>query len=458
MDPGVRRDDEMAAAGMPAHLHAPGPWDPRVKWFFGLPAHSPVTAPVAGARKAALIFIFITVLIDILAFGLIIPVLPHLVKQFVGGDTRVAAHWVGLFGVVFSAIQFLSAPVQGALSDRFGRRPVILLSCLGLGVDFIFMALANSLPWLMVGRVISAITSASFTTANAYIADVTAPDKRAQAYGMIGAAFGLGFIIGPALGGWLGDFDLRWPFWGAAILALCNFVYGWFVLPESLPRERRTQSFDWRHARPLGGLKLLREYPQIRALATVVFLIHLAHFVYPSVFVLFADYRYAWGPQTVGHVLAVVGIFSVIVQAGLVKHAVAAWGERSALLFGLMCGVVGFTIYGSAPTGWLFLAGIPVMAFWGFAMPATQALVTRQVSPQAQGRVQGALSSLMSVAGIAAPQFYTGIFAWSIGPHAPTHQPGAPFWAAGVLLALAFAVAWRVARSVPAPAQGVTAA
>ena len=412
-----------------------------------------------GARKAALVFIFITVLIDVLAFGLIIPVLPKLVEQFAGGDTGSAAHWIGWFGFLFSLVQFVAAPVQGALSDRYGRRPVILLSCLGLGIDFVFMALANSLPWLFVGRVISALTSASFTTANAYIADVTAPDKRAQAFGMIGAAFGLGFILGPVMGGWLGGIDLRWPFWGAAILALCNFAYGWFVLPESLTPEHRSPTFDWAHANPLGSMKLLRSFPQVWGLATVVFLINLAHFVYPNVFVLFAGYRFAWGPWEVGLVLGVVGVCAVIVQAGLVKHAVAAWGERRALLFGLCCGVVGFAIYGWAPTGTLFLVGIPIMAFWGFAMPSVQALVTRQVGPREQGRVQGALSSLMSVAGIVAPHFYTSIFAWSIAKHSAFHQPGSPFWAAGVLLAIAVGVAWRYARAPrPAPEAAVSEA
>ena len=411
-----------------------------------------------GARKAALIFIFVTVLIDILAFGLIIPVLPHLVKQFADGGTDVArtadaAHWIGWFGFVFSLIQFVTAPIQGALSDRFGRRPVILLSCFGLGVDFIFMALANSLPWLFVGRVISAVFSASFTTANAYIADITPPEKRAQAFGMLGAAFGLGFIVGPALGGWLSVIDLRFPFWGAAFLALCNFVYGWFVLPESLAREHRSAKFDWRHANPLGSLKLLRSYPQIWGLAAVVFLLNLAHFVYPNVFVLFADYRYGWNPETVGSVLALVGVCGVIVQAGLVKHAVKAWGERRALLFGLCAGIVGFTIYGWAPSGAWFLVGIPIMAFWGFAMPATQALVTRQVDRGVQGRVQGALSSLMSLAGILAPQFYTGIFAWFISTKGALHQPGAPFWAAALLMVVALGMGWRFARAPQAMPQ-----
>jgi len=414
-----------------------------------------VSQPVVQARPAALAFIFVTVLIDILAFGLIIPVLPHLVESFVGGDTVIAAHWVGIFGTLFAAIQFVSSPIQGTLSDRYGRRPVILLSCLGLGLDFIFMALAPSLGWLLVGRVISAITSASFTTANAYIADVTAPDKRAQAYGMIGAAFGAGFIVGPVLGGWLGGIDLRWPFWAAAFLALCNFSYGLFVLPESLAPPQRTARFDWAHANPLGSLYLLKRYRQVFGLAAVVLLINLAHYVYPSVFVLYADYRYGWGPQAVGWVLAVVGVFSLVVNAVLVKRAVAAWGERRALLLGLACGVVGFAIYGWAPSGRWFLCGIPIMAIWALSMPATQALVTRQVGPDVQGRIQGALTSLVSLAGIVGPLLYTSVFALFIGARAPVHLPGAPFLLACLMLACAGVVAWRFARTpaeTPAPA------
>lgn len=416
-----------------------------------------MNAPIVPqARQAALIFIFITVLIDVLSFGLIIPVLPHLVQQFVGGDVATAALWVGVFGTMFAFIQFITAPIQGTLSDRYGRRPVILLSCLGLGLDFIFMALAPTLMWLFVGRIISAITSASFTTANAYIADVTAPDKRAQAFGMIGAAFGLGFIVGPVMGGWLGDIDLRYPFWGAAILALCNFAYGWFVLPESLPPEKRTPRFDWSHANPLGSLLLLKRYPQVFGLAAVVLLINLAHYVYPSVFVLYAEYRYDWGPRAVGWVLAVVGIFSVIVNVLVVKRVVAAFGERRTLLIGLLFGTIGFAIYGWAPTGYWFLTGIPIMALWSLAMPATQALVTRQVGADAQGRIQGALTSLVSFAGIIGPSLYTGVFAMFIGTRAPAHVPGAPFLLACLMLLAAGLVAWRYART-PAPVANAVA-
>ncbi|MEO5565949.1 MAG: TCR/Tet family MFS transporter [Luteimonas sp.] len=401
-------------------------------------------------RRAALAFIFVTVLIDVLSFGLIIPVLPHLIEGFVGGDVAHAAYWIGVFGTVFAAIQFVTSPVQGALSDRFGRRPVILLSCLGLGLDFVFMALANTLPWLLVGRVISGITSASFTTANAYVADVTAPENRAKSYGMIGAAFGLGFIIGPLVGGWLGDIHLRLPFWFAAGLALLNFCYGLFVLPESLPPDKRAKKFDWSHANPLGSIALLRRYPQVFGLAAVVFIANLAHYVYPSIFVLFADYMYQWGPREVGWVLAAVGVSSVIVQAGLVGKLVHALGERRALMLGLCCGMVGFGIYGFADKGWMFLVGIPISAIWGLAAPSTQALITRQVGADVQGRIQGALMSLVSMAGIIGPGIFAGSFGWFIGPNAPVHLPGVPFLIAALLLGVALVIAWRYARELPA--------
>ena len=403
--------------------------------------------PFPRVRKAALAFIFVTVLIDVLAFGLIIPVLPHLIQDFVGGSTTHAAYWVGIFGTVFAAIQFVTAPVQGALSDRYGRRPVILLSCLGLGLDFILMAVAGSLPLLLVGRIVSGITSASFTTANAYVADVTAPAERAKSFGFIGAAFGAGFILGPLLGGWLGDIDLRLPFWFAAGLALLNFAYGWFVLPESLPPERRAKTFDWAHANPFGSMRLLRRYPQVLGLAAVVFIANLAHYVYPSIFVLFADYRYGWGPREVSWVLAVVGVFSVLVNAVLVGKMVKWLGERRALLLGLLCGVIGFTLYGFADVGWLFLMGLPISALWALAAPATQALITQQVGADVQGRMQGALMSLVSLAGIIGPAIFAGAFGLFISERAPLHLPGAPFLIAAGLLACAVLIAWRYAHA-----------
>lgn len=399
------------------------------------------TAP--AARKAALAFIFITVLIDVIAFGVIIPVLPHLVQQFVGGDTSVAAYWTGVFAFAFSLVQFFSAPIQGALSDRYGRRPVILLSCLGLGLDFVLMALAPSLAWLFVGRIISAVTSASFTTANAYIADVVPAERRAKSYGMIGAAFGLGFIVGPLIGGVLGDIDHRLPFWCAASLALLNFLYGLFVLPESHPVERRSKAFDWKHAKPMGGVKMLREYPHIWGLVAVVFLANFAHYVYPSTFVLFADAAYGWKEKQAGYVLAVVGVLSVIVNVMVVGRMVKALGERRAMMLGLACGTAGFVVYGLAGSGWLFLLGLPISALWAVAAPATMALVTQQVPADVQGRIQGSLSSLVSLAGIFAPALFAAAFGFFIGPGAPVRLPGVSFLLAALLLGIAALVAWR---------------
>jgi DHA1 family tetracycline resistance protein-like MFS transporter len=408
-----------------------------------------VTTPeVPPRRRAALIFIFVTVLIDILSFGVIIPVLPHLVEQLAGGGIAKAAMWVGVFGTLFAAIQFACAPIQGALSDRFGRRPVILLSNLGLGVDFLFMALVNTLPLLLIGRCISGMTAASFTTANAYIADVTPPEKRASAFGMLGAAFGIGFVIGPALGGFLGSIDLRLPFWASAALALANFCYGFFILPESLPPEQRSAKFDWSHANPLGSLVLLKRYRQVFGLAAVVLLVNLAHYVLQSVFVLYADYRYNWGPQAVGYTLALVGVCNAFTQAWLVGKLVPQIGERRVLLMGLVFGAAGFATMALASEPSVFLVGVPLLALWGMAGPATQALMTRQVDPREQGRLQGAVSSLASLAGIFGPAIFTQIFALFISDHAPVHLPGAPFLLSASLLVAAWVLAWNVTRSL----------
>ena len=258
-------------------------------------------------RQAAVFFILVTVVLDMLSFGIIIPVLPKLVEEFLGGDTAQAAEIYGLMGTSWALMQFVCSPIQGALSDRFGRRPVVLLSNLGLGLDFILMALAPSLAWLFAGRVISGIASSSFSTAGAYIADVTPPDKRAAAFGMMGASFGLGFVLGPAVGGLLGAIDPRWPFWGAAATSLLNACYGFFVLPESLPLEKRAP-FRWKRANPAGALILLRSHHELFGLATANFLMNLAHGVLPSVAVLYLGYRYGWGPSAVGFTLAAVGV------------------------------------------------------------------------------------------------------------------------------------------------------
>ena len=403
------------------------------------------TTAIVPARRAALAFIFITVLLDILAFGMIIPVLPHLIASFLGGDLSNAAIVHGLFASVFMVMQFIFSPVQGALSDRFGRRKVILLSNLGLGLDFILMAVAQTLPLLFIGRVLSGITSASFSTANAYIADVTPPEKRAAAFGKLGLAFGLGFVIAPAIGGLLGDMHPRLPFWIAAGLSLGNFCYGYFVLPESLPVERRAP-FSWRRANPVASLRFLGQHPEVFALAGVILLMQMAHIVYPSTLVLYADYRFDWGPKMVGYTLAGVGILSAIVQGGLISRIIRAIGERYALLLGLGCGTLGFTLYGFAPTGYWFWAVMPIAAFWGLAMPAAQALMTRQVASNEQGRLQGAIVSLSSLAGIIAPSIFTRAFAAVTSRDLHTAWVGVTFWLAAALLLASLVLAWRATR------------
>ncbi|SEQ38777.1 MFS transporter, DHA1 family, tetracycline resistance protein [Solimonas aquatica] len=395
-------------------------------------------------RRGAVAFIFVTVLLDMLAFGIIIPVLPKLVEQFQHGDTAAAARSYGLFGMAWAAMQFIFSPLLGAMSDRYGRRPVILLSCFGLGLDYLFMTIAPSLGWLFVGRVISGITSASFSMANAYIADVTPPDQRAGYYGMLGAAFGIGFVAGPALGGLLGHYDPRWPFALAGVLALANACYGLFVLPESLPRERRTPRFSWARANPVGALHLLRRSPQLQALAGVYFLFQFAHYVLPSTAILYASYRYGWNARELGLMMAATGVCSIIVQALLVKPVVARVGERATLLIGLLFASCGFAGYGLAGSGAQFMMMVPVFALAGFVGPGLQALMTRTVSGQEQGLLQGANASMMGIAGLMAPGFFTQLFAYAIADG--WQAPGAPLLAAAGFTALAALIAWRAAR------------
>jgi DHA1 family tetracycline resistance protein-like MFS transporter len=398
-----------------------------------------VRRPARG--QAALAFIFVTIFLDMLALGLIAPVLAPLVVRFLGGDTARAAEIYGLAFTLFAAMQFACSPLLGALSDRFGRRPVVLLSNFGLGLDYVLMALAPNVGWLLVGRVLSGITSASITAAGAYVADVTPEKDRAAGFAMLGAAFGLGFILGPALGGVLGAFGPRVPFWVAAVLSLLNAMYGLFVLPESLPPERRAR-LDWRRANPIGALAILKGRVALRGLAAMMFLRHLAHAALPSTFVLYAGYRYGWDTQTVGLALAGVGVGSLIVQGVLVAPFVRRFGERGALLWGLAFGAAGFADYGLAPTGALFAAGIALLSLWGLSWAASQGLMTRQVTASEQGRLQGLDGSLRGIADLVGPGLFTLTFARLIDP-----LPGAPWLLAAALQIGAFVLAWRATRS-----------
>ncbi|HET9448924.1 MAG TPA: TCR/Tet family MFS transporter, partial [Steroidobacteraceae bacterium] len=389
------------------------------------------TAP--GPRRAAFAFVFVTVLLDMFAIGIIIPVLPKLVEDFMGGNTARAALVYGVFGTAWALMQFLFSPMLGSLSDRFGRRPIILLSNFGLGLDYILMALAPSIRWLFVGRVISGITAASVSTAGAYIADVTPPEQRAAKFGLLGAAFGAGFVIGPALGGVLGGISPRLPFWVAAGLSLANGMYGLFVLPESLKREQRTP-FSWRKANPFGALKLLRSHHELWGLTCVIFLSNLAHAALPSVAVLYMSHRYNWDTITTGLLLAGVGVCSIIVQGFLVGRVVKAIGERQTIIFGLVCGAIGFSIQAMASHGALYAVGVVVMSLWGLMGPAVQGWMTRLVSPSEQGQLQGANSSLLGISALIGPMLFTYTFSTFIAAHRDWHLPGAPFLLSAILL------------------------
>jgi DHA1 family tetracycline resistance protein-like MFS transporter len=405
-----------------------------------------VPESVVGAspmRGGAVVFIFVTLLLDMFALGLIMPILPKLVESFVANDTASAARIFGLFGTVWALMQFFFSPILGGLSDRFGRRPVVLLSNFGLALDYVLMALAPSLMWLFVGRVISGITSASVSTAFAYIADITPPEKRAAMFGKVGVAFGAGFILGPSIGGLLGGADPRLPFWVAAGLSFANTLYGLLILPESLPPDRRSP-FRWRSANPLGALGLLRSDRVLTGLSVVNFIAQLAHVVLPSTFVLYATYRYGWDARTVGLTLAMVGICAMVVQGAAIGPIVKRLGERRALLLGLGCGAVGFLIFGAASSGALFWLGIPVMALWGVSGAAIQALMTQLVARDQQGQLQGATTSVQSLSQLLGPFLFNLTFAYFIGAQAPLKLPGAPFLLAAALLVLAFAIAMRV--------------
>lgn len=406
------------------------------------------TGPSGGYRKAAVIFIFVTVVIDVLGFGLVIPVLPKLVQRFMHDDPVRGAAMYGVFGTVWAFMQFLCAPLLGAISDRFGRRPVILISCFALGLDYVVMAIAPGVGWLLVGRIVSGICASSFSTSFAYVADVTPPDKRASGLGLMGAAFGVGFVLGPALGGFLGDINDRLPFWGAAALALLNACYGLFVLPESLPPDKR-DIFRLRKANPVGSLSLLRSHQELLGLAWIVFLDQLVHSVLASVYVLYTSYRYGWSPKTVGLTLVVAGISNILVQGALVGRVVRRLGERGALNVGLICGAAAFTGLALSNTGILIWPLLPILALWGLAGSGLQGLMSQRVAGHDQGKLQGANGSIAGIAGLIGPTLFTQSFAYAIDKSHTWRAPGAPFFLAAGLLLLALVLATQI---IPRPA------
>jgi MFS transporter, DHA1 family, tetracycline resistance protein len=399
-------------------------------------------------RRAAATFIFFTVTLDMLALGMIAPVLPRLIEGFLHGDTSSAAKMLGLFGTVFAAMQFFFSPILGSLSDRFGRRPVVLLSNFGLGLDYLLMAWAPALNWLFLGRVISGLTSSSIPTAMAYMADVTPRERRAAAFGMLNAAFGIGFVLGPAIGGLLGNINPRLPFWVAGGLSLVNALYGLFVLPESLSQQNRCP-FSWRRANPVGSLTLLNRGGMI-AIASILLLGYVAQQSLMNVYVIYADYRYHWTNRTVGFSLAAIGICTAIYGGLLVKPVVAKLGERGAITIGLIGGAIGYSLFGFSKTGLIFWLGIPFLNMMSFTWPAAQSLLSRKTSPSEQGQLQGAINSLRGIAGLLGPGLFTYIFSKSIS--SGIHIPGTPFYTAAAMLIIALLLA-QPATSQPQPAR-----
>jgi MFS transporter, DHA1 family, tetracycline resistance protein len=395
--------------------------------------------------KHALAFIAIAVLLDIIGFGLILPVLPALLVQLTGESVNRVAIYGGWLAFVYAIMQFLCAPVLGNLSDRFGRRPVLLFAIGALGVDYIIMGLAPTLGWLFLGRTISGIAGASFTPAYAYVADVSPPEKRAQSFGLISAAFGTGFILGPALGGLLGGFGPRTPFFVAAGLSLVNFVYGLVVLPESVTRERR-RSFEWKRANPLGMLAQMRRRPIVSGLLGALLLWMLGHQVMPATWAYYTKFRFSWTEETIGTSLALAGLVMAVSQASLVRVLVPRLGERRAALTGILIAAVGYLGYGTATAGWMMFAWLGTWLFGAMVMPTTNALMSHRVPPDAQGELQGAVASLYSLSSILGPLLMTQLFSYFSSPAAPVRFPGAAFVASTVLAVTAFVVYWSVTR------------
>lgn len=406
-------------------------------------------APRQG-RPAAVIFILITVFIDVLGIGIIIPILPELIKEFVGGGTSEAARWFGVLAMVYAAVQFLFAPLLGALSDRVGRRPVILVSLFGLGVDYLIMGFAPTIGWLFAGRVVAGIMGASFTTAHAYIADVSPPETRARNFGLVGVAFGLGFIFGPVAGGLLGGIDLRLPFFASAGLALVNWLYGYFVLPESLPPEKR-DSFSWLKANPVGSLFVLGSNRLLAGLSVSFVFIGLAQRGLETAWVLYTGHKFGWDERANGLSLGLVGVMAAVVQGGLVQPVIRRWGERQAIIGGLAVAVVTFLGYGLATEGWMLLVFIVFGSVGGIAGPAIQSLVVGTVPARDQGKVQGGIQSLMSLTAVVAPILFTSLlFGYFTSPAAPFQLPGAPFLLGALMYVTALLLLARLFKRVPA--------
>lgn len=397
---------------------------------------------MATSRKAALSFIFITLLLDVIGLGLIIPVFPLLIEQLIGGNISQASQWSGWLTFVYAIMQFVCAPIIGNLSDKYGRRPVLLLSLLGFGIDYIFLALAPTIWWLFIGRIIAGAFGASFTTATAYIADISTNENRAQNFGMIGAAFGVGFIIGPALGGLLGELGPRVPFIAAAVLTLLNVAYGYFILPESLDKEHR-RPFEWRRANPLGSLLQLKKYKGLGGLIVALVLVYIAGHSVQSTWTFINIEKFNWSTSTMGISLTVVGLLVALVQGVLIRYINPRIGNEKSIYIGLVLYAVGLFLFAFATESWMMFAFLIPYCLGGIAGPALQSIMSENVPQNEQGELQGALTSLMSATSIIGPLLMTYLFAWFTKPTAAVKFAGAPFLAGGIFMLLSALVAYK---------------
>ncbi len=393
-------------------------------------------------REPALIFIFITLLIDVTGFGIIIPVFPKLISQLIGGTMSEASQYGGWLMFAFAFAQFIFSPVMGNLSDKYGRRPVLLFSLFGFGVDYLFLALAPTVGWLFVGRIIAGITGASMTTATAYIADITPPEKRAQNFGLVGAASGLGFIIGPAIGGLLGQFGPRVPFLVAAGLTLLNWLYGFFILPESLKPENR-RAFDIKRANPAGSLLHLKKYPVIAGLIASLVCVYIGQHAVQGTWAFYTIEKFKWDEAMVGYSLATVGVLIAIVQGWLIRFINPMLGQKKSVYYGLAFNAIGFVLFAFATQGWMMFVFLVPFCLGGICGPALQGIMSSQVPANEQGELQGALTSLLSVTSIIGPPLMTNLFAYFTGASRPFYFPGAPFIIGALLSFASLALAMR---------------
>ena len=390
----------------------------------------------------ALLFIFITVLVDVIGLGIIIPIVPKLIENLTGLGINEASKYGGWLLFSFAIMQFIFSPILGGLSDRFGRRPILLLSLFGLGLDYIFHAFAPSIAWLFVGRIIAGIMGASFSTATAYIADISSPEKRAQNFGLIGAAFGLGFIIGPVIGGISSKWGTNVPFLIAAGLTLLNVIYGYFVLPESLSKDNR-RAFEWKRANPISSLKNLRKYPVVSGLVISLVLTFIASHAVKSNWSFYTMYKFNWTAEIVGYSLAVVGVLVAFVQGFLIRKIIPRLGQVKSIYLGMSFSALGLLLFGLASESWMMFAFLIPYCLGGIAGPSIQGVISSQVPANEQGELQGALTSLMSLCGVFGPLLMTNLFAFATAKNSTFHVPGAPFFLASCLTLVSFYLSYR---------------